>query len=105
MQVLRELGETDLVEHSIDTGNAKPVETFPRRLPNALREELEGEFNKLMATGCIEHSTSPYASGLVLVRKKDGSLRVCVDYQQVNKDTVLDRHPMPRVDELVDTIG
>ena len=100
-----ELGETDLIEHSIDTGDAKPVTTFPRRLPYALREELEGELNKLMATGCIEHSTSPYASGLVLVRKKDGSLRVRVDYRQVNKDTVPDRYPMPRVDELVDTIG
>ena len=100
-----ELGETDLVEHSIDTGNAKPVKTFPRRLPYALREELDGELNKLMATGCIDQSTSPYASGLVLVRKKDGSLRVCVDYRQVNKDTVPDRYPMPRVDELVDAIG
>ena len=58
-----------------------------------------------MATGCIEQSTNPYASGLVLVRKKDGSLRVCVDYRQVNKDTVPDSYPIPRVDELVDAIG
>ena len=100
-----ELGETNLVEHDIDTGNAKPVRTFPRRLPYALRKELEEELDKLLAIGCIEQSTSPYASGLVLVRKKDGSLRVCVDYRQVNKDTVPDRYPIPRVDELVDAIG
>ena len=100
-----ELGETNLVEHYIDTGNAKPVRTFPRRLPYALRKELEEELDKLLAIGCIEQSTSPYASGLVLVRKKDGSLRVCVDYRQVNKDTVPDRYPIPRVDELVDAIG
>ena len=61
--------------------------------------------NKLLAIGCIEQSTSPYASGLVLVRKKNGSLRVCVDYRQVNKDTVPDRYLLPRVDELVDAIG
>ena len=100
-----ELGETDLVEHGIDTGKAKPVKTFPRRLPYTLRKELEDELNKLLATGCIEQSTSPYASGLVLVRKKDGSLRVCVDYRQVNKDTVPDSYLIPRVDELVDAIG
>ena len=93
-----ELSETDLIEHSIDTGDAKPVKTFPQRLPYALREELEGELNKLMATGCIEHSTSPFASGLVLVWKKDASLRVYVDYRQFHKDIVPDRDPMPRVD-------
>ena len=100
-----ELGETGLVEHVIDTGEAKPVKTSPRRLPYVLRKELEDELIKLETTGCIEPSTSPYASGLVLVRKKDGTLRVCVDYRQVNKDTVADRYPMPRVDELVDAIG
>ena len=100
-----ELGETNLVEHAIDTGEAKPAKIPPRRLPYALRKELEEELIKLESTGCIEPSTSPYASGLVLVRKKDGTLRVCVDYRQLNKDTVPDRYPMPRVDELVDSIG
>ena len=56
-------------------------------------------------SGCIEPFTSPHASGLVLVRKKDGSLRVCVDYHKINQDMVPDRYPMPRVDELVDAIG
>ena len=99
------LGETNLVEHIIDTGEAKPAKIPPRRLPYALRKELEQELSKLESTGCIEPSTSPYASGLVLVRKTDGTLRVCVDYRQVNKDTVPDRYPMPRMDELVDAIG
>ena len=100
-----ELGETGLVEHVIDTGEAKPVKTSPGRLPYVLRKEPEDELIKLETTGCIEPSASPYASGLVLVSKKDGTLRVCVDYRQVNKDTVADRYPMPRVDELVDAIG
>ena len=60
---------------------------------------------KLDGIGCIEPSNSPYASPLVLVRKKNGGLRVCVDYKNVNKDTVPDRYPMPRIDELVDMIG
>ena len=50
------------------------------RLPYALRTELEAELFKLMDSGCIESLTSPYASGLVLVHKKDGGLRVCADY-------------------------
>lgn len=100
-----ELGETYIVEHSIDTGDARPSKTFPRRLPYALRKELEEELEKLTAAGCIEPSTSPYASGLVLVRKKDGTLRVCVDYGKINQDTIPDQYPMPRVDELVDAIG
>ena len=100
-----ELGETDLVSHSIDTGDTKPVKTFPRRLPYALQAELEEEMSKLMNIGCIEPSTSSYASPLVLVRKKNGGLRVCVDYRNVNKDTVPDKYPMPRIDELVDMVG
>ena len=100
-----ELGETDVVEHSIDTNGARATKTFARRLPYALRKELEEELTKLRAAGCIEPSTSLYASGLVLVRKKDGSLHVCVDYRKLNQDTIPDRYPMPRVDELVDAIG
>ena len=71
-----ELEETDLVEYAIDTGNVKPVKTFPRRLPYVLKKELEEEFHMHLAIGCIEPSTSPYVSGLALVRKNDGSLRV-----------------------------
>ena len=63
------------------------------------------ELIKLEATGCIEASTSPYASGLVLVRKKDGGLQVCIDYRGINKDTIPDRYPIPHIDDLIDTVG
>ena len=59
----------------------------------------------LLATGCIEPSTSPYASVLVLVRKERGGLCVCVDYRGVNKDTVMDKYPIPCIDELIDMVG
>lgn len=58
-----------------------------------------------MRTKCIEPSNSPYASPLVPVRKKNGSIRVCIDYRALNKDTVADRYPIPRNDELIDAIG
>ena len=100
-----ELGETDLVTHSIDTGNARSVQTLPRRLPYALRKELESELSTLLDTGCIEPCVSPYSSALVLVRKKGGGLRICVDYRALNRDTVTDKYPIPRIDELIDRVG
>ena len=60
---------------------------------------------KFMKSGCIEPSTSPYASGLVLVRKKDGGLRTCVDYRGINRDTTPDCYPMPCIDDLIDMVG
>ena len=91
--------------HSIDIGNAKPVKMLPCRLPYTLRNELEGEVQMLMDIGCIEPSNSSYASPLVLVQKKNGALRVCVDYRNVNKDAVPVRYPMPKIDKLVAMVG
>ena len=101
----QELGEVDLIEHKIQMQGHQPFHVPPRRLPYALREELECELSKLLSTECIEPSSSPYASGLVLVRKKDGSLRVCVDYRGINKDTVPDCFPIPWIDDLIDMVG
>ena len=100
-----ELGETSVVEHSIDTKGAPPVSTSPRRIPYSLRTELEKELENLQRIGCIEKSNSAYASALVLVRKKGGGLRVCVDYRALNKDTEPDKYPIPRIDELIDQVG
>ena len=99
------LGEVDLVEHKIIMKEHQPMKAPPRRLPYALREELESELGKLLDTGCVEPSSSPYSSGLVLVHKKDGGLRVCVDYRGINKDTVPDCFPIPRIDDLIDMVG
>ena len=83
-----------MVEHSIDTKGAPPVSTCLRRIPYALREELEKELEDLQRSGCIEESNSPYTSALVLVRKKGGGLRICVDYRALNRDTVPDKYPI-----------
>ena len=67
------------------------MKTPPSQLPYVLRKELEDELIRLESTGCIEPLTGPYASGLVLMRKKDRKLRVCMDYRHENKDTVPDK--------------
>ena len=72
-----DLGETDLVEHDINLTDSVPITTDPR-IPYVLCAELERVRKTALKTNCIEPSTSSYSSGLVLVRKKDGSLRVCV---------------------------
>ena len=100
-----ELGETDLVQHKIEMKEAVPFRTPPHELSYALRAELETELSRLEATGCSEQSTSPYASGLVLARKKDETLQVYVDYRGINKDTIPDCYPIPRIDDLIDTVG
>ena len=70
-----------------------------------MRTQLEKELDKLQKIKCIEPATSPYASPIVLVRKKNGILRLCVDHWSVNNDTVPDRYLLPGIDELVDAIG
>jgi len=100
-----ELGETCEVTHTIDTGTEPPVKSTARRLPYTLCRELEDEMDSLLQSGCIEPSVRPYSSPLVLVRKKNGGLRVCVDYRALNKDTVPDRYPLPRIDKLMDMVG
>ena len=101
----KDLGETDSVEYSIEMNDNTPFKTPPRRLLYALRSELESELQNLLDTGCIEPSGSSFASGLVLVRKKDGSLRVCVDCCGINRETIPDQYPIPRIDNLIDTVG
>ena len=92
-----DLGHTDLVKHRIDTGGAHPIKPAPRRIPPAKRRELEAATRELLAQGVIEKSNSPWSSWAVLVRKKDGSARLCVDYRALNNVTVKDAYLLPRI--------
>ena len=100
-----ELGKTSVVGHLINTKDAPPVSISVRRIPYALRRELEKELENLEKTGCIEKSNSAYASAFVLVRKKGGGLRVYIDNRALNKDTKPDKYLISRIDELLDRVG
>ena len=78
------LGSTTLTEHSIETGDHPPIKLRPRRLPIAQRDVIQKELDKMEVQGLIECSDSPWASPLVIVTKKDGSVRVCV-YRALNE--------------------
>ena len=66
---------------------------------------MKEELDAMLKAGVIEPSTSPWTSPIVPVRKKDGGLRLCVDYRRLNSITTEDRYQMPRVDELVERLG
>ena len=100
-----EPGRTTIAEHSIETGNANPVRLQPYRIPHAYRDTVRQELEEMEQKGIIEPSTSEWAAPIVLVKKKDGTLRFCVDYRKLNSRSQADAYPMPRMDELIDQLG
>ena len=98
-------GCTDITEHVIEVSDASPIRLPPYRLPHSYRETVKAEIQEMLKQGIIEPSTSDWAAPLVLVKKKDGSLRLCVDFRRLNSVTKADAYPMPRVDEMLDRLG
>ena len=98
-------GRTQLTEHRITTTDAKPVRLPPYRLPHTYRETVRAELQQMETDGIIERSSSDWAAPIVLVKKKDGALRMCVDYRRLNAQSQADAYPMPRVDDLIDQLG
>ena len=97
-------GHTDAVEHTIDTGNSTPIRCAPRRMsPQKIKQE-EACVAEMLAGGQIEPSDSPW-SAPVLVTKKDGGTRFCVDYRRLNLATVKDAYPLPRIDDTLDMLA
>ena len=100
-----ERGETDLVQMEIDTGNSSPKKQALRRMPYAARQEIARQIEEMQRNGVIQPSRSPWSSPVVLVKKKDGSQRFCVDYRELNSVTKVDMFPLPRIDDLLDQLG
>ena len=93
------------VQHEIETKEVRPVRCGPRRLaPAGLRKEQEC-VKDMLTGGQIEPSDSPWASPVVLVTKKDGLTRFCVDYRWLNSLTVKDAYPLPRIDDSLRLLG
>ena len=100
-----DLGRTSVVQHTIDTGDARPIRQPPRRPPKAFQGEEEQVLDNQLKAGVIKESTSPWASPMVFVRKKDGTTRPCVDYRKLNDVTRRDAYPLPRVDDCLDCLS
>ena len=96
-----DLGRTHLVTAHIDTGDHPPIKQNPYRLPFSQRRLVEEHVEKMLKDGIIQPSESPWASPIVIVDKKDGSKRFCIDYRALNKVTVKNSHPLPRIDDIL----
>jgi len=82
-----------------------PIKQVPRRIPFQMREEVNKIIEDMRKQGVIEESQSPWMSPAVLVKKKDGSIRFCVDYRKLNSKTVKDSFPLPRIDGILDQLS
>ncbi|KAK3526080.1 hypothetical protein QTP70_014642 [Hemibagrus guttatus] len=100
-----DLGYTDQVKHEIHLTDDAPVAQPYRRIPPTQFEEVKEHILGLLRKGVIQESSSSYASPIVLVRKADGNLRLCVDYRRLNSKTKRDAFPLPRIDESLDALG
>ncbi|KAH0730002.1 hypothetical protein KY289_001190 [Solanum tuberosum] len=85
--------------------SANPVNKRPYRYPGVKKDIIEKLVHEMIDHGVIQHGTSPYVSPVVLVGKKDGSWRLCVDYRELNNLTVKDRFPIPIIEDLLDELG
>ena len=99
------LGHTTVVTHKIETGESPPIRQYPRRLPYHFREEVDKQVNDMLSQDVIQPSTSPWSSPIVLVKKKDGPYRFCVDYRKLNLVTTNGANRLPRVDDLLDALN
>ena len=99
------LGEGKGLLHVINTDSHDPMWTAPHRLAPAWKEPLREEVISLLKQKVIRPSTSPWSSPIVPIRKPDGSLRMCIDYRNLNKITTPDPFPIPRIDDLIDELS
>uniref|UniRef100_A0A914XSF5 RNA-directed DNA polymerase n=1 Tax=Panagrolaimus superbus TaxID=310955 RepID=A0A914XSF5_9BILA len=96
-----EFGKTTVTEHVIDTGDARPIKQPARPVPVPMIPEVKRLVESLLKQRAIERSSSPWNSPVVLVMKKDGSIRMCVDYRRLNAVTKKDAYPLPNQDALL----
>lgn len=99
-----QLGRTDHVQHSIVT-TGRPVKQPPRRTAPTEKQEIDNQIDSMLQRDVIRPSTSPWASPVVLVKKKSGDMRFCIDYRRLNAQTEKDSFPLPRVDDILDTLA
>ena len=97
-----DIGDIPDFQMDIHLTDEIPVNQAYRHLPRNLYEDVKNYINDLVVNGWVQESSSPYSSPIVCVRKKDGTLRLCVDYRKLNLKTVADRQPIPRVQDLLD---
>lgn len=102
----RELPPERCCDHTIPTKiREDPPNLRPYRVPHQQKEEMEQQIQKLLETSIIKPSASPYASPAILVKKKDGSWRHCIDYKKLNAQTTKNKYPILVIEDLLDELN
>lgn len=99
------LGCTNATEMNIELNSQRPVVYRPYRLSHHEREKVRGMIDEMLQAGVIRESVSDYASPIILVRKKDGNIRLCVDYRLLNSVTVKERYPIPVIEDEISRLS
>ena len=93
------------MEFTIDLiPGTKPITIPPYRMALAKLKELKAQLEELLSKGFNQPSISPWGAPVLFMKKKDGSLRLCIDYRQLNRVTIRNQYPLPRIDELFDQL-
>ena len=100
-----ELGRSSIIRHNIDTGNARPIKQSRYRVSQTQKAEIEQQIQKMLAQDVIRVSSSPWSPPVVLVKKKDGTARFCVDYRKLYAVTRKDIYPLPCIDDALDALS
>ncbi|GBO05136.1 hypothetical protein AVEN_265265-1 [Araneus ventricosus] len=100
-----DVGRCNMTQHRINTGDHPPIKQYRRRLPLVRKEEADHLGKEIVDNGIIEESSRPWASTIVLVKKKDGSTRFCADCRKLNEITKKDSYSLPRIDDTLDALN
>ena len=98
-------GRTDLIQHHIKLSTSEPIRSKGYPVPFKARDVMDSEIKEMLELGVIEKSVSPYSSPVVLVPKKDASVRFCIDFRKLNKVTKFDAEPMPNMEEVINRMS
>lgn len=100
-----DVGRTSLIKHHINTGDHPPSRQHPYRASRMERDLISSKIKEMLSQGIISPSSGPWAAPVILVKKKNGEFRFCVDYRKLNRVTVKDVYPLPRIDDTLDALG
>ena len=100
-----EMGCTEVTKHKIKVTDLKPFKERPRNIPSGLLEEVKDHLDHMLDVGVIKPSKSVWSNAVVLVWKKDGGLRFCINFQRLNTQTRKDAFPLPQIHDAIDTLS
>ena len=98
-------GKTTLIQHAVVLKSDTPIYKKPYIMPYSLRQKVQEEVQNMLQAGIIEKSNSAYAAPIVIVQKKDKSIRLCIDYRGLNEVTIFDPQPMPKLEDVFNKLG